>query len=348
MLLQDKFTTESLYNTLKDIKQGGADTCQFSYQKCAELVPLINEINELKQEKDAVILAHSYVSAEIIYGVSDYVGDSYKLSKNAMESKAKTIIFSAVRFMGETAQILNPDKNVLIPGVLDGCTLSDSINAEDVRQLRKQYPDYVFVCYINTTAEVKAECDVTVTSSNAYDIVEVIENDKIYFLPDKLMGQNIKNEMRRRNVKKDIQYFSGTCYVHEEYDLESVNAIKSEYPNVQVVSHPECSSDVCENSDYVGSTEQILSFMKESSSEEFLMLTECGLSARLQREFPNKKLVGSCTLCRYMKSNTLENIKRVLLHPIESDYVRLEEATREKALLCVNNMFHYVQKFKKS
>lgn len=346
MITTTKFTAESLYEKLKNVKVG-SNVCQFSLKKCEEIVPLINEINELKVQKNAVILTHSYVSPELIYGVGDHVGDSYKLSKDAMASDAELIVFASVRFMGETAQIVNPDKQVLIPGELDGCTLADSINAEQVRRLRGYYPDHTFVCYINTTAEVKAECDVCVTSGNVYDIVQTIENDKIYFLPDKLMGQNLQNEMHRRGIRKDIQYYGATCYVHEEYDVEDLQKIRLEYPKAKIVSHPECSTDVCENSDYVGSTEQMLEYMRRSDGEQFLMLTECGLSARLQTEFPEKQLVGTCTLCKYMKSNTLENIRDVLVNPQPHHYVNITEDVRARAQKTIEAMFEYVEKSRK-
>jgi len=343
MLTTKRITTaQELFDKLKNIKLGGT-VCTYSFKKCEELIPLVNEINELKDEKDAVILAHSYVSPEIIYGVSDFVGDSYKLSRDAMSTTAKTIVFVAVRFMGETAKILNPEKEVLIPSALDGCTLADSIDAATVRKLRAQYPDYTFICYVNTTAEVKAECDVCVTSANVYQITENIPNDKIYFLPDKLMGENLKNEMVRRGVKKDIKYFSGTCYVHEDYGIEDILKVRLEYPGAKIVSHPECNSEVVANSDFVGSTEQMLAYMKETESKEFLMLTECGLSGRLQSEFPDKKLVGSCTMCRYMKSNTLENILRVLKNPQPKDRVEFSEDMRMRALKSLEAMFRYTQ-----
>ena len=164
-MLKTQITAPQLFEKLKNIKLGGT-VCQYSLRKCEELVPIINEINELKEEKNAVILAHSYISPEIIYGVSDFVGDSYKLSKDALTTTASTIVFVAVRFMGETAKILNPEKEVLIPAGMDGCSLADSIKPETVRDLRRQYPDYTFICYINTSAQVKAECDITVTSAN--------------------------------------------------------------------------------------------------------------------------------------------------------------------------------------
>jgi quinolinate synthase len=335
-------TAQQLFEKLKNIKLGGT-VCHYSFKKCEELIPLVNEINQLKKEKNAVVLAHSYVSPEIVYGVGDFVGDSYKLSKDAMATSASTIVFAAVRFMGETAKILNPDKEVLIPSALDGCTLADAIDAATVRQLRKQYPDYTFMCYVNTTAEVKAECDVCVTSANVYTIAQNIPNDKIYFLPDKFMGINLQNELSRLGVKKDIQYFNGTCYVHEDYGLEEIMKIRLEYPNALVVSHPECNSAVIANSDYVGSTEQMLSFMRETKAEEFLMLTECGLSARLESEFPNKKLVGSCTMCKYMKSNSLENILRVLKDPQPKDRVAFSKDIQQRALKSLEAMFTYLK-----
>ena len=339
-MLKTQITAEELYEKLKDIKLG-ASVCQYSLRKCEEFVPLINEINELKEEQNAVILAHSYISPEIIYGVSDFVGDSYKLSKDALTTAAQTIVFVAVRFMGETAKILNPEKEVLIPATLDGCTLADSINAAQVRSLRKEYPGYTFVCYINTTAQVKAECDVCVTSSNVYTIVANIPNDKIYFLPDKYMGENLRNHFKRRGLNKDIQYYNGVCYVHEEYNIEDILKIRLEYPDAKIVSHPECNSMVVDNSDFVGSTEQMIKFVRETKAQEFLMLTECGLSSRLQAEFPDKKLVGSCTMCKYMKSNTLENILRVLKNPTDADRVVLGEGIRLRALKSIEAMFFY-------
>lgn len=343
MITTEKITAEQLYQTLKNIKVGGS-VCQYSLKKCEEFVPIINEIRALKEEKNAVVLVHSYVTPEILYGVGDYVGDSYALSKNAMETNADVIVFAAVRFMAETAKILNPEKEVFIPALLDGCTLADAITAEDVRRLRKEYPDHTFVCYINTTAQVKAECDVCVTSANVNKIVQNIPNEKIYFLPDKLMGYNLAEDMKKRGVKKDIKFYSGTCYVHEEYTSEDILKIRLEYPGAKIVSHPECKPEIIRESDFVGSTTQMLNYMLETESEEFLMLTECGLSSRLQVEFPKKKLVGSCTLCRYMKSNRLEDILRVLKEPTDRDRITIDEGVRKRALRSINAMFDYTQK----
>ncbi len=343
MLTAEHISAEKLHETLKNIKVGG-NVCHYSLRKCAELAPLINEINDLKEKKNAIILVHSYVSPEILYGVGDFAGDSYFLSKKAMETKADIIVFAAVRFMGETAKILNPQKEVLIPGLLDGCTLADSVNGEQVKALKHEFPNYTFVCYVNTSAAVKAECDVCVTSANAYDIIQNIPNENIYFLPDKLMGLNLIEEMKDRKVKKNIKYWEGTCYVHEEYDEEEIFRVKMEYPDAKIVSHPECTPNVCERSDFVGSTSQMLDYMRKTDAKEFLMLTECGLSSRLQVEFPDKKLVGSCRMCRYMKSNTLEDILRVLKNPTDRDKVVIPEDIRHQAFKSLEAMFLYSKK----
>ena len=335
-------TAVKLYDALKNVKIGG-NVCQYNLEKCEEFTPVINEINRLKKEKNAVILAHSYVSPEIIYGVSDYSGDSYELSKNAQKTKAEIIVFCAVKFMAETAKILNPEKQVLIPTQFNGCTLADAMTGDDVRKLKAENPDYSFICYINTTAEVKAECDVCVTSSNVYKIVESVPSQKIFFIPDKLMGINLREELERRGVKKDIKLYDGVCYAHEQYDSDMIEYIRLKYPKVRVLSHPECNAGVLKHSDYVGSTSQMIKYVKETNAEAFLMLTECGLTGRLQLELPDRKFVGSCTLCKYMKANNLENILRVLKSPGPEDAVDLDESTRLKALHCINEMFRYTE-----
>jgi quinolinate synthase len=340
MLATHQMTASELYEKLKNIRVG-TKVCQYSLKKCEELIPTINEILRLKAEKDAVILAHTYVSPEIIYGVADFVGDSYKLSKDAMNTSAKTIVFAAVRFMGETAKILNPEKEVLVPATDPGCTLADAITAADVRRLRQEFPGYTMVCYVNTTAEVKAECDICVTSANVYTIVEKYPSNKIYFLPDKFMGINLKNEMARRGINKNIQFWNGSCYVHEEYTEEQIFKVRTEYPDVKIVSHPECNAAVIANSDFVGGTEQMLDYMRKSKAKRFLMLTECGLSSRLQSEFPDKELVGSCTLCKYMKSNELALVLQALKDPAPNQRIVVAEAVRVKALKALEAMFKY-------
>ncbi len=245
--------------------------------RCEQMAPLIDEINRLKKENNAVILAHSYVHPEIIYGVADFTGDSYKLAKDAKATDADLIVFVAVKFMAETAKALNPDKEVRIPSRLNGCSLADAITGEDVRRLKAENPGFTFVCYINTSADVKAECDVCVTSSNVYDIVEKIPSDKIYFVPDKLMGENLQDEMKKRGVEKEIRLYDGNCYVHADYDADRVGRLRKKYPEIKILSHPERSRDIIPQSDLVPSTSGMMDFMRDDQKgSAYLLLTECG------------------------------------------------------------------------
>jgi quinolinate synthase len=331
----------ALYEALKDVKIGG-NICKFSMEKCETLFPLVAEINRLKHEKNAIILAHSYVSPEIQVAVADFVGDSYELSKWARDTKAETIVFSAVKFMAETAKLLSPKKTVLVPSKRNGCSLADSITAADMDNLREKYPDATFVCYINTTAAVKARCDVCVTSSNVYKIIEAIPNDHIVFVPDKLMGENIIQYAKEKEISKTIRLWDGTCYVHETYEPEMIHYLRQEHPGLKVVSHPECSPAIVDVSDYVGSTSQMIRYVKETEAEAYFLLTECGLAGRLQSEISGKVFVGSCTMCRYMKANTLEDILRVLQTPDLDDVIEIGDQDRINALKCIDAMFAYV------
>ena len=301
-------TAKELHNKLKDIRMGNP-LCQFTEQNCENLLPIIQRIEELKLEKNAIILAHNYVAPQILYSVADHTGDSYGLAKKARESNAAVIVFASVRFMAETAKILNPDKVVLDPNPDGGCTLADGITAEDVKNLRTQFPDHTFVCYINTTAEVKALCDTCVTSSNVYKVIERIKNDKIYFLPDRLMGENVK------------QYFT----------------------DVEILVHPECRPSVVDKADYVGSTSGMLDYVRRSERKKFFLLTECGLTGILESEFPEKKFVGTCMTCRYMKANSLEHILHALEKPNPSNIIELDPRIQKNALRCVEKMFFYTE-----
>jgi quinolinate synthase len=332
------WTAEELHSELKDIKLNG-NTCLYSLEKCSTIVPQINAINKLKEEKNAIVLAHSYVTPDIIHTVADFVGDSYELSKRAKETSATTIIFSAVLFMAETAKLLNPDKTVIVPSHDNGCSLADSITGDQVKLLRNQYPEHTFFCYINTRADVKAECDVCVTSSNVYSIIENHPNDKIYFLPDRLMGQNLVNEMKKRGCNKTILFWDGTCYVHEEYEPEMIDYLKLEFPDVQVVSHPECHESIIEKSDFVGSTSQMVNYVKQTAAPSYFMLTECGLTSRLQLENPEKKFIGSCTMCKYMKANQLSDILKALSDPDPELIISIPQNVATKAINCIDAMF---------
>jgi len=335
-------TAEKLYEKLKDIHVGNP-ICQFTKENCELLVPAISRIEKLKREKNAIILAHNYVAPQIFYSVADYTGDSYGLSKEAKESDADVIVFAAVRFMAETAKILNPEKIVLDPNPNGGCSLADGITDADVINLRQQFPDHTFVCYINTTASVKAQCDVCVTSSNVYKIIEKIPNDKIYFLPDKLMGENVIQNLEAKGVKKNIKLWEGSCYVHEEYQPENIEQVRKNFEGIEVLVHPECSSAVVNKADYIGSTSQMLNHVRKSDQDSFFLLTECGLTGVLQSEFPQKTFAGGCTMCKYMKSNSLEDILNVLENPSPQNIIKINLETQKRALKCVNRMFDYAK-----
>ena len=333
-------TAEKLYEKLK-ANHVGNPICQFTKENCELMLPTIERIEKLKHEKNAIILAHNYVAPQIFYSVADYTGDSYGLSKKAKESDADIIVFAAVRFMAETAKILNPKKIVLDPNPNGGCSLADGITNTDVINLRQQFPDHTFVCYINTTASVKAECDVCVTSSNVYKIIEKIPNDKIYFLPDKLMGENVIQNLKKKRVKKNIELWEGTCYVHEEYQPENIDQVRKNFNGIEVLVHPECSSAVVNKADYIGSTSQMLNHVRKSDRDSFFLLTECGLTGVLQSEFPQKTFAGGCTMCKYMKSNSLEDILNVLENPSPQNIIKIDLDTQKRALQCVNRMFEY-------
>lgn len=333
-------TAQSLFEKLKHV-QTDNPLCQYTYAKCERLTPVINEILRLKKEKNAVILAHSYVHPDIIYTVADHTGDSYGLANIARQTDADTIVFPAVRFMAETAKILNPDKTVIDPNFNGGCSLADSITAETVHKLREQYPDHTFVCYINTTAAVKAACDVCVTSSNVYRIIESLPNEKIYFLPDRLMGQNIQDYLTRKQINKELLYYSGSCYVHEEFDSEMIDQVRNSYPGLTVLAHPECKPDVVKKADHVCSTTGMIDHVQRQGTggRPFLLLTECGIATRLQVETPEVRLVGSCMMCRYMKSNHLETIAQALKAPSPSQIITIDESIQAAAKRCLDTMF---------
>jgi quinolinate synthase len=332
----------ALFEKLKHI-QVDNPLCHYTEERCARLEPLIDKINSLKKKKNALILAHSYVHPDIIYGVADHVGDSYGLSEKARDTDCEIILFPAVRFMAETAKILNPTKTVIDPNPNGGCSLADSVTEDHVVKLRQIYPLHTFVCYINTTAAVKAECDVCVTSSNVYKIIENLETDKIVFLPDKLMGQNIVSYLKKKNLSKEVIIYDGTCYVHEEFSTEEISLLKTTYPDLKVLAHPECTQEVISSSDMMGSTSQILNYVKSHKDDKtpFLILTECGITSRLQVEHPELRLVGSCMMCKYMKSNSLESILQALESPTEKQMISIPPQIQKGALSCINNMFKY-------
>lgn len=334
--------TDRLFRTLMhvDCEPGR----QWNLEACQKIAPLTLEINRLKREQDAVILTHSYVEPEIIYGVGDFKGDSYFLSLKARESKAKKIVFAGVVFMAETAKILSPNAIVVVPDRGSGCSLADSITGDGVRKLKALYPDAAVVCYINSTAEVKAESDVCVTSGNVYDIVANLPERRILFVPDRLMAENVRAELKRRGIEKEIIASDGTCIVHDQFDVAAIAEARARFPGLKVVAHPECTAEVAAAADYVGSTGGMMKYVKSTPAPYFLMLTECGLVGRLQVEDPEKRFIGGCRLCPYMKLNSLEKVRDALLAPRPDQIVTLDEDIRLRAAHCIDRMFELTPK----
>ena len=311
----------------------------WNLETCREIAPLTLEINRLKKEKNAVILTHSYVEPEIIYGVGDFKGDSYHLSLMAKQAKAQIIVFVGVVFMAETAKILSPEATVVVPDRGSGCSLADSIDGDGVRKLKALYPDATVVCYINSTADVKAESDVCVTSGNVYAIVQKLPARRILFVPDRLMAENVRTEMKARGVAKEIISSDGTCMVHDQFTPAQIAEARAQFPGLKVVAHPECTEEVAALADYVGSTGGMMKYVKTTPAPYFLMLTECGLVGRLEVESPEKTFIGGCRLCPYMKLNSLEKVRDALLAPRPDQIVTLDEGLRLRAARCIDRMF---------
>ena len=307
---------------------------------CESIAPLTLEINELKKEQNAVILAHSYQTPDIMYGVGDFIGDSYGLSVKATEHPAQKIVFCSVYFMGETAKLLNPEKEVLVPRVA-GCSLADSINGEQVRALREKHPGAGVVCYVNTYAEVKAESDACCTSANAVEVVEAMPQDEIVFIPDRLMAENLA-----KITSKVIRTWDGTCVVHEGFDVNSVRDIRKRFPGVKILAHPECTPGLVSEVDYAGGTSGMLNFVKTSPAKTFMLVTECGLTDRFKAEFRDKEIVGTCILCPYMKEIQLDDVLKALKEPLPEQYIQIPEDVARRARRSLDSMFDLEKKGK--
>ncbi|MCB1189727.1 MAG: quinolinate synthase NadA [Leptospiraceae bacterium] len=296
-----------------------------------QFMPLIEEINQLKKDKNAVLLGHNYMTPEIFYGVSDIVGDSLYLSKMAGETDADIILFNGVYFMAETAKVLSPNKKVLIADKEAGCSLADSITRKDVIELKAKHPGVPVVTYVNSSAEVKAETDICCTSANAVAIVNSLDSDSVIFLPDEYLAGNVQ-----RNTNKKIITYSGKCMVHELYTDEDIRAIRKQFKDVSVISHPECSTKVVELSDFSGSTSQMEKFIRDSKSENIFLITECSMGDNLRSVFPEKTFISTCHTCPHMKKISLKKIRDALKN--EQFEVTLPNEIIEKAKKSVMRM----------
>lgn len=294
---------------------------------------LIEQINELKKEKQAIVLAHCYQNVEIDE-VADYVGDSLQLSRLAAQTDAKIIVFAGVYFMAETAKILSPNKKVLLPHLDAGCKMADMIDLQQIKEFKTMYPDLPVVCYVNSSAEVKAEADICCTSANAVKVVQSLNVSKILFAPDKYLGSYVGSQL------KDVEVitYPGYCPTHLAILVEDVEKMKADYPNAKVLVHPECHKAVADMADYVGSTTGIMKYAKESEAKEFIIVTEKGVVDRLQRDYKDKNfyLVSGKAVCPNMKKNTLEDILHVL--QTEDNEIIVDSDTAFKAKQSIEKM----------
>jgi len=306
---------------------------------------LINEINKLRKEKNAVILSHFYQDPDI-QDIADFVGDSLALSQQAAKTKAEIIVFAGVYFMAETAKILSPEKKVIIPDPLAGCSLADSCKKEDFEQFIALYPGATVITYVNTTAEIKALSDISCTSSNAKQIVEYLPADKtIIFGPDRNLGNYIKGLTGR-----DMIIWNGTCHVHEKFSLEAILKLKKDNPGSKIIAHPECEMPVRIAADFIGSTSDLLKFISRDNADTFIVATESGILHKMKIAQPEKNFIPAppkdstcgCSECNFMKMITLEKIYNSL--KFESPEVKLDPEIIEKAAIPIKRMLEISEK----
>jgi len=319
---------------------------QAELERCATLTL---DIKRLKAEREAVIPAHVYQRAEIIYGVSDFTGDSYKLAKDCVGTSAKRIVFCGVRFMAETAKILNPDKEVYLPALEAGCSLADAITGNDVRRIKAKHPGLPVVSYINTTADVKAESDVIVTSANAPKILRKLyeKHPALIFLPDEWMGRNLAAELGKK-LGTELIIWKGKCIVHENFDASSVKLYRKMYPGVKILAHTECSPALVKAVDFTGGTGDMMRFVEGSAAPSFMLVTECGLGDVARVKFPEKTFVPMCRLCPYMKATDLARVADVLERLPASHRIELDRGLMDRARRSIERMFELAEDTAKS
>jgi len=295
------------------------------------MAPYVKAINDLKQVRNAVILAHNYQTPEIYHCVADYVGDSLQLAQEATRTDAEVIVQCGVHFMAETSKLLNPDKTVLIPDMRAGCSLAASITGADVRLLRERYPGVPVVSYVNTSADVKAETDICCTSSNAVEVVESLGVDKVIFLPDQYLAKWVASQTEVKIIS-----WTGACEVHERFTGEELRAYREADPDIQIIAHPECPPDVLAEADFTGSTAKMASWVKERHPNKVLMVTECSMASNVAAEVPDVEFIRPCNLCPHMKRITLPRILDSLVYMKEE--ITVDPLIAEKARRAVERM----------
>ncbi len=288
--------------------------------------PIIKAINELKKQRNAIILAHNYMTPEIFHCVGDFRGDSLQLAKEAARAEASVIVQAGVHFMAEPSKLLNPDKTVLIPDLRAGCSLASSITAADVRMLREAYPGVPVVTYVNTSAEVKAESDICCTSANAVKVVESLGVPRVLLIPDEFLARYVQT---KTNV--EIIAWKGHCEVHERFTADELEAFRDADPGLKIIAHPECPPDVIKAADFTGSTAGMIDWVKKNRPRKVVLVTECSMSSNVAVEAPDVEFVRPCNLCPHMKRISLENILESLVymrHEVTVDPLVAERARR--------------------
>lgn len=339
-------TTEEMYQNLKEILADVVPDVELRYK--AELAV---QINQLKKEKNAVILGHNYMEPVLYYSVTDIKGDSLELSRQAAKTDKDVIVFCGVKFMAETAKILNPTKTVLLPANA-GCSLAASITAEDVRGLKARYPGVPVVTYVNTYADVKAESDICCTSGNAVAVVESLGSQTIIFLPDEYLARNVARETGKHIIfptlnttlptgENNLDYqmvgWRGRCEVHEKFTVEDIRNVRAQFPDVLILAHPECSPEVIEASDYSGSTTAMIRYVEKTNAPRYLLLTECSMGDNVSAANPEKNMLRMCSVrCPHMNQITMENTLQALqTNQID---IHVPEDIRVRAVRAVERM----------
>ena len=314
---------------------------------------LAYEINVLKKEKNAVILGHNYMEPALYYTIPDYRGDSLELARRAAKTDKEVIVFCGVRFMAETAKILSPDKTVLLPAKKAGCSLADSITADDVRELKKKFPGVPVVSYVNTYADVKAESDVCCTSGNASEVVNSLASDTVIFLPDQYLAANVARETNKHiiyptlipksqtleesNLDFQLIGWHGKCEVHEEFTVEDIDNTRRQFPDVVILAHPECKPEVCAAADFSGSTSAMVRYVQDTKAPHYLLLTECAMGDNIAASNPEKDMLRLCSVrCPHMNEITLEETRDALRYMQYK--IDVPETIRTKAYNAVQRM----------
>jgi quinolinate synthase len=297
--------------------------------------PLIAAINALKAEKNAVILAHNYMTPEIFHGVGDFIGDSLGLAREAARTDARIIVQAGVHFMAETSKVLCPEKTVLIPDLRAGCSLASSITAADVRLIKQRYPGIPVVTYVNTTAEVKAETDICCTSANAVQVVEAAAKDagtdRVILLPDEFLARNVARQTAIRIIA-----WQGRCEVHERFDADDIRQVREAWPNAEILAHPECPAEVLELADFAGSTSAMSDYVIRRRPKQVVLITECSMADNIAADAPDTEFVRPCNLCPHMKRISLANIHEALVR--EQFVVEVGQDIAQRARLAVQRM----------